>query len=40
MGRAAARFARIDRSVETAATILDQALREIHPEWDRPPVAA
>ena len=40
MGRAAAHFARGERSVETAATILDEALREIHSGSNRYPAAA
>lgn len=35
MGRAAARFARVERSVEAAATILDQALAEIRSALER-----
>jgi glycosyltransferase involved in cell wall biosynthesis len=39
LGRAAARFARIERSVDAASAILDRALMEIRAEMDRSPVA-
>jgi len=39
MGRAAAHFARVERSVEAAAAILDQALKQIRPQLNRQPAA-
>jgi glycosyltransferase involved in cell wall biosynthesis len=39
MGQAAARFVRAERSVEAAATSLDQSLREIHAAAKRSPAA-